>query len=146
MAPEGGTPQTRRPRPRHDAAVAVIGGRAFPQPALSLTPRDASEPAPGPEACAGLALCTRRRLAAILFRRLRCYGRFQPFTVSESGSMKSARFPPGGPAAPASNQIAGHDARILGAKLREIASVVFSPSEAKTLRRFTSARSPASSA
>ena len=46
--------------------------------------------------------------------------------------------PPSGPGEPPSNQIAGHDARILGAKLREIASVVFSPSEAKTLRRFTS--------
>ena len=40
--------------------------------------------------------------------------------------------------APVPNQTAGHDARILGAKLREIASVVFSPSEDKTLRRFTS--------
>lgn len=45
---------------------------------------------------------------------------------------------PSGPLVPAPNQTAGHDARILGAKLREIASVVFSPSEAKTLRRFTS--------
>lgn len=44
----------------------------------------------------------------------------------------------GGRLAPVPNQTAGHDARILGAKLREIASVVFSPSEDKTLRRFTS--------
>ncbi len=44
----------------------------------------------------------------------------------------------GGRLVPAPNQTAGDDARLLGAKLREIASVVFSPSEAKTLRRFTS--------
>ncbi|WP_298962164.1 plasmid partitioning protein RepA [uncultured Methylobacterium sp.] len=39
---------------------------------------------------------------------------------------------------PPPSETAGHDARLLGAKLREIASVVFSPAEAKTLRRFTS--------
>jgi chromosome partitioning protein len=39
---------------------------------------------------------------------------------------------------PASSQIAGQHAKLLSAKLREIASVVFSPSEVKTLRRFTS--------
>src|SRR4051794_1933715 len=46
--------------------------------------------------------------------------------------------PYGGPLVPASNQTAGDDAKILGSKLREIAAVVFSPAEAKTLRRFTS--------
>ena len=45
---------------------------------------------------------------------------------------------PAGPLAPVPNQTAGNDARILSAKLREIASVVFSPSETKALRRFTS--------
>lgn len=39
---------------------------------------------------------------------------------------------------PTSGQTAGHHAKLLGAKLREIASVVYSPSEVKTLRRFTS--------
>lgn len=39
---------------------------------------------------------------------------------------------------PAPNTTAGDDARLLDRRLREIATVVFSPSETKTLRRFTS--------
>jgi chromosome partitioning protein len=44
---------------------------------------------------------------------------------------------PLGPLTPAPNTTAGEDARLLEMKLREIAAVVFSPSETKTLRRFT---------
>jgi chromosome partitioning protein len=44
---------------------------------------------------------------------------------------------PATPLTPAPNTTAGEDARLLEMKLREIAAVVFSPSETKTLRRFT---------
>lgn len=44
---------------------------------------------------------------------------------------------PAAPLTPAPNTTAGEDARLLEMKLREIAAVVFSPSETKTLRRFT---------
>lgn len=67
----------------------------------------------------------------------RRFGDFKRSTANEITAMaKPARSD--APSGRVSNQTAGRDAEVLGSKLREIASVVFSPSEAKTLRRFTS--------
>ncbi len=125
------------PAGRHSPGRLVLRLRSGRPCRRASPPARRVEPARSAEACARLAPRPCCAPAPILFPRLRCYGRFHPFTVSESGSMNQ-HVPPSGPGEPPSNQIAGHDARILGAKLREIASVVFSPSEAKTLRRFTS--------